>query len=243
MTERGRHLPPGLEADLVALADGTLDPARRAALHARAAADPDLASAIAAQRGAVAALSAANAEVVAPPALRAFAATVTESRSATRWWRRRVRRGALARPWAPAAGLVAAAAAAALVLALGNGPVVDDVMAAAARPPMAAAAPGEQIDGVAFPAYEGWKATGTRTDTFDGRAARTVFYARGGTTVAYTIVAGDALEPPLDARRSGSVLAFERDGRAVVTWEERGRTCVLSGDVDSASLVWLAEWS
>jgi hypothetical protein len=243
MTERGRHLPPAIEADLVALADGTLDPVRRVALEARAATDPVLAAAIAQQRFTVAAISAANAETVAPPALHALAGTVAESRSSTRWWRRRVRRGALGRPWAPAAGLVAAAAAAAVVLAVSSGPVVDDVMAAANRPPVAAAAPGTQIDGIEFPSYEGWRATGTRTDTIEGRDTRTVFYERGGRTVAYTIVAGKALEPPLDAERSGEILSFDRGTRTVVTWEERGRTCVLSGDVDAATLEWLAAWS
>jgi anti-sigma factor RsiW len=226
---------------LVALADGTLDPLRRVALEARAEADPVVAAALAEQRAAVAAIAAAKAEVCAPAALRAFAASVSETRATTRWWRRRVRRGALGRAWAPAAGLAAAAVAAALVLALGGGPVVDDVMAAAHRPATAAAAPGEQIDGVAFPAYAGWRMTGTRTDTVEGRATRTVFYERGGRTIAYTIVAGEALAPPLDADPgSGDVLRFTRGDRAAVTWEEQGRTCVLSGEVDTATLETLA---
>jgi hypothetical protein len=244
MSERGRQLPPAIEADLVALADGTLDPARRVALEARAEGDPAIAAALAEQRFTVAAISAANAETAAPPALRAFADTVTESRATARWWRRRrIRRRALARPWAPAAGLIAAAAAAALLLAFSHGPVVDDVMAAAERTPTAAAAPGEQIDGIEFPTYDGWRATGTRTDTIEGRATRTVFYERDGQTVAYTIVAGEALDPPLDAQGSGKLLSFARGDRMVVTWRERGRTCVLSGDVDVATLQWLAEWS
>jgi hypothetical protein len=244
MTGRGRQLPPATEADLVALADGTLDPVRRVALEARAEADPAVAAALAEQRYAVSAIAAANAETAAPPALRAFADTVTESRATARWWRRRrIRRGALSGPWAPAAGLVGAAVAAALVLAFSHGPVVDDVLAAADRAPTAAVAPGEQIDGIEFPTYEGWKAAGTRTDTIEGRETRTVFYERDGRTVAYTIVAGDALDPPLDAERTGEILSFARGERTVVTWRVRGRTCVLSGDVDVATLAWLAEWA
>jgi hypothetical protein len=243
MTERGRHLPPVTEADLVGLADGSLDPVRRAVLEARAATDPALAAALAEQRSAVAAISAANGDVEAPAELRAFVEAVTEARATgrSRWWRRRVRRAALARPWAPAAGLVAAAAAASIVLALGGGPVVDDVLAAAQRPATAAAAPGTEIDGIAFPAYDGWRTAGTRVDTIEGRRTRTVFYERGGRTVAYTIVAGAAIEPPLDARpRDGGIRTFNRGDRAAVTWEERGRTCVLSGDVDLATLARLA---
>jgi len=232
MTEPGRHLTPVREADLLALADGSLDPVRRAALVTRAATDPALAAAIAEQHTAVDAIAAANAEVTAPPELRAFVCEVTEARENywARWWRW---------PWAPAMGLVAAAAAA-IVIAFGGGPVLDDVMAAAYRPATAIAPPGTQIDGIKFPAFEGWRKAGTRTDRIEGRDTRTVFYERGGRRIAYTIVAGAALEPPLDAMPApGDVLSFARGDRQVVTWEENGRTCVLSGEVDAATLAGL----
>jgi anti-sigma factor RsiW len=59
------------EADLAALADGRLEPARRAAVQARVDADPVLAAALAEQRAAVRALAVVSEQVSAPPALRA----------------------------------------------------------------------------------------------------------------------------------------------------------------------------
>ena len=56
MTEPIEHLPPEDEADLAALADGSLYGPRRAALEARLAREPDLASALARQRAVVARL-------------------------------------------------------------------------------------------------------------------------------------------------------------------------------------------
>ena len=63
MTEPIEHLPPEDEADLAALADGSLYGPRRAALEARLAAEPELAAALARQRAVVARLIA-----TAPPA-------------------------------------------------------------------------------------------------------------------------------------------------------------------------------
>ena len=64
-------LSPADEADLVALADGRLDPARRDGVLARVAAEPALADALERQRAAVAAITAATSEISAPVALRA----------------------------------------------------------------------------------------------------------------------------------------------------------------------------
>ena len=57
-------------AELAALADGSLAPARAAALEAQAAADPELAGLLAEQQRAIGLTRAAAAEVEAPPALR-----------------------------------------------------------------------------------------------------------------------------------------------------------------------------
>jgi Anti-sigma-K factor rskA len=57
-------------AELAALADGSLEPGRRAALEARVEADPELADRLAEQRRAVALTRGAAAGVEAPPALR-----------------------------------------------------------------------------------------------------------------------------------------------------------------------------
>jgi Anti-sigma-K factor rskA, C-terminal len=62
--------PPD-EAELAALADGSLAPERRAALEARVAASPELAERLAEQRRAVALAQSAAAEVEAPAGLRA----------------------------------------------------------------------------------------------------------------------------------------------------------------------------
>jgi Anti-sigma-K factor rskA len=66
------HSPfPLDEAELAALADGSLAPERRAALEARVEASPELAERLAEQRRAVAFAQGAAAEVEAPAALRA----------------------------------------------------------------------------------------------------------------------------------------------------------------------------
>jgi hypothetical protein len=107
------------------------------------------------------------------------------------------------------------------------------------------------VDGVSFPywgGHFGWRSTGARTDTVDGRAVRTVFYAsRHGQRVGYAIVAGSA-----PAQMSGGVVSM-RDGTpyrlltvkgvAVVTWLREGRLCVVSGrGVSGDRLLALASW-
>jgi hypothetical protein len=107
------------------------------------------------------------------------------------------------------------------------------------------------VDGVRFPywgGHFGWRSTGARTDTVDGRAVTTVFYAnRRGQRVGYAIVAGDGR-----AQMSGGVVSM-RDGTpyrvltvngvAVVTWLRDGRLCVVSGrGVSGSTLLALASW-
>jgi hypothetical protein len=140
------------------------------------------------------------------------------------------------RRWLPVGLLAAAAATAALMLVLAaGGPVAQDVMGAALRPATAVAGPGEQLDGLRFPSPAGWHAAGARSDALDGRAARTVFYERGGSRVAYTIVSG----PPLDGASRHWLRASERSG---FVWVRGGHTCVVSGDVDRAVLAAAVRW-
>jgi anti-sigma factor RsiW len=228
MTDPQPQIPPGTEADLAALAEGRLDPDRRAAVEARLAADPDLAAALDQQRRALAAIAAAS--VIAPGALRARLDDAARAGLRPRLTEAAVVRRRL---WVPSAGLVGAAAAVvvALVLAAGGGPGVDEVLAAAQRP------------ATATPAYDysasgwhpdGWRETGTRTDSLDGRRMETVFYERAGRTIAYTVVGGEPLEgaPPQ---------TLTRGGRNAVVWQEDGHTCVVSGEgVSAATLVTLA---
>jgi hypothetical protein len=226
MLESHPHLPPEVEADLVALADGNLSRARAADVEARVAADPALAAALERQRAALALL--AELRTPGPPELRL---RVEELRS----HRRRLVR----RRWIPA-GLVAgvaATAALALLLLAGGGPAVEDVFAVGVRPATAAPAAREQLDGVRFPRPRAWRAVGSRSDVVDGRATRTVFYERAGRRIAYTIVSGRPLQ------EAGRRWLRTAEGRRVAfAWERWGHTCVISGAVDRAALAAAAGW-
>ena len=160
-------------------------------------------------------------------------------------------------------GATVAAAALALVIALPGGSPAGPALAEAAgrglRAPSAVAprptGPGSkllaaEVDGVPFPDWAakfGWRATGRRDDTIDGRGATTVYYENAkGRRLAYTILAGDPLPEPDAPRfvREGTVLrAVVLDGRQVVTWRRDGRTCLLGGrDVPREKLLELAAW-
>ena len=147
-----------------------------------------------------------------------------------------------------AGALAGAAAAVVLTLALvlpggAGGPTVVEAAGLGTRPadsPAPAAAEPGLLDvssgGVTFPDWEdgfGWRAVGRRVDELDGHRAVTVFYEKGGRRLAYTIVAGEALAWPDEwkqTRWAGHRYDHARqDGRLVVTWRRRGRTCVVSG--------------
>ena len=254
-----------LLGELAALADGSLDGPRRAELEAQVAQDPELAAALAEQQRAVTLIRGAAAAVELPPALRARPGQAGGDEADGR-----VRRAApLGRPtertprlrrigWQP--GLTLAAAAAlllALVVALTGGPTVEDAAAFAALPATTGApsTDGARLmaaqDGVAFPRWDseklGWRATGMHTGDVDGRPATTVYYEKDGRTLAYTIVAGDALDGP-EASRSltvggTTVELFDAGAGRAATWERDGHTCVLTGrGVPDAKLAELAGW-
>ena len=161
---------------------------------------------------------------------------------------------------APALGAVAAVAVLAVILALpgGGGATVAEAASFASRPADPGAPPVKlapptllrrDVEGVPFPNYArkfGWGAVGARTDELDGRPTTTVFYAKAGRRVGYTIVSGSALDVPSGARavRRGGVLlnTFPVHGRPIVTWERDGRTCVLSGAASRGELLTLASW-
>jgi hypothetical protein len=256
MSDASPDLSPSDEAALAALADGRLDAPERVELQARVDADPGLAAALGRQRAALSLITAAAEGTSAPLALRArIEALQAQPR---RSWLGRLRDRLPAIPVVALAGASAAAAVAIALVVSGGGPGIDDVLSAAARSPSAALAPfpaqgkllREQVEGVRFPNFAGkfgWKATGARSDEIDGRQTRTVFYAKDGHTIAYTIVAGEALPEPEDARlarREGTPLrALSADGRTVVTWRRQSHTCVLSGKgVPTGDLLTLAGW-
>jgi len=241
-------------ADLARLADGTLPDDRRAEVEARVAASPQLSS-IVERQGVTLDAVRRTANTGAPARLRA---QVDRRRGAGRAAGVRRRSGVMG-------SAIAATAAAALALilvlpgAFSGGPSVAEAAALGEQPPTQPApgvVPGtpqllrKEVDEVPFPNYAakfGWKPVGAREDDPSGRDATTVRYGKSGRTIAYTIVSGDALDPPSDARsttRAGvEYRTFRDDGRTVVTWERDGHTCVLSGTaVRPAELLTLADW-
>jgi hypothetical protein len=237
-----------LMADLVAAADGTLPAARRAELDALAAEDSNLAAAIDEQRRAMTLIRGAAAEVEAPLALRerleADRARLARPRARRRWFS------------VALAGAVTAAVLLAVVLAAPSGPTVDEAVAFASQPPSGPAPPAQgkllaaAQDGVAFPEWGakfGWQAVGSHRGEVGGRPATTVYYEKDGKQLAYTIVGGDALDPPDGGRtvevEGTPVQLFSADGKPAATWERSGRTCVLVGaGVPDDTLTKLAGW-
>ena len=228
MTGPLEHLPPEDEADLAALADGSLYGPRRAALEARLAHEPELATALERQRAVVAMLAASAPR--APLSLRMLVEELEASQPVAqrRAWRL----------WPAAALALAATLAAFVVLLAAHGPAVEEVLAVAMRPATASATLDRPFEGVRYPSYEEWQATGERTDMVDGREVRTVFYERDGREIAYSIVAGPAL-----AKDGALRVVRGADGVVSVTWTRRGRTCIIAasgGDADA--LARLAVW-
>ncbi len=245
------------ERDLAALADGSLPAGRRAGIERAVAASPELQADVAAQRRALEAIRDVAGEE-APAALRARVTLARPPR------RRRPVSGLAMRGravTAVAASGLAAVFAAVAVLAVGTtgGLTVAQASEVAARPVQmpapkpgeeSAALPGLRAAGLPYPYWQdafGYRAVGVRHDRLDGRLATTVFYARGGANVAYTIVAGAPL--PAGETTRGTVLqgvslrALTAHGRTVVTWVRAGHTCVLTGDGATVStLLRLASW-
>ena len=242
-------------AELSALADGTLDPKREAAVRELIARSPGLSERYERERRAVAALGVVRAER-APARLRARI-------EAERRQRLRVTLPRVGTAWgaAAAAALAVAAIALALLLPAGapGGPSVSQAESLALRgsampPPEAGGAvPGatlnRDVEEVYFPNWSrffGWRATGQRVDRLDGRTAVTVYYSRHGQRIAYTIVTAPALKRPNGRTHSlgGTKLqSFTLGERQIVTWRRAGHTCVLSGvGVSQAELSRLAAW-
>ncbi len=167
------------------------------------------------------------------------------------------------------AGAVAVAAVVLAVVLSGGGSAQPPTVLETSRLALAAAtrgAPAESesrpgrlalaVDGVPFPYWGGrvgWSAVGARVDHLGGRAVTTVFYAgaNGGARIGYAIVAGPVLPVPAAGRtvwRGGVRFTVLNTGQrpgttgaTVVTWRERGHTCVLAARaVPAQALVALA---
>jgi anti-sigma factor RsiW len=226
-------------SELSALADGTLDPARREAVEAEIARSPELTALYERERRVVAILHEARANDRAPAALRARIDAARPSR-AVRVRRRTIYGGSLA------GALAAVALALALILPAGSpgGPSVSQAAALAVRGSVAPApapdphAPKLQlrqaVGDLYFPDWTkrfGLRAVGMRTDRIGGRLAVTVYYQSKGATLAYTIVGAPALATPNAEVRTldgTDVRTLTLGGRLVVTWQRDNHTCVLS---------------
>lgn len=246
------------ERDLLALADGSLPASRRVRVERAVAESTELQAILAAQRQALNAIDEAASER-APVSLRARLELLREPQQRPR----------SARQWAtlprllPAGGLVAAAVAAvAVVLSVGGGigaPTVAQATVLASRAPVAGAPghndhgytlSGVSATGLPYPYWEdrfGFRAVGVRRDRFDGRLATTVFYRRGATRVAYTIVSGGPLAAGATTsrtvRNSVAVDMLNAHGMRVATWLRRGHSCVLSArNLPASTLISLASW-
>ena len=238
-TEDGQEDPRGL-AELSALADGTLEPSRRAEVQARIDAAPELKRRYVLERQAVTRLSHAREHDRAPAQLRARIEAQRTARPA-----RRSRARPLSGRLAVAGALAAVLIALVLILPSGapGGPSVSQAAALGARGATMGAPttlPGHPaqlqtaIGTLHFPDWTstiGWRATGARQDRIGGRRVLTVYYRRSGRTLAYSIVSGPPLtRPPASSgvRNRYDIQAFRQDGRIVVTWRQDGHTCVLS---------------
>jgi hypothetical protein len=240
------------EAELAALADGSLPADQQAQLRARIDSSPQLSSALAEQERAVTMLRALHEP--APAALHARVREMTDSDPATRrvpWWRRSL--------FLPAATALAVAVAALVVLLAGSGSSAPTIPQTAHLALAAATSPAPAEDalhrgqlrlrggGIAFPYYgrsSGWTATGARADSLHGRRVVTVFYSAHGRRVGYAIVSGSPLPDNGGSvvTRSGVNYRLRRSGGAeLISWRQDGHTCVIAGRaVSTSTLVSLA---
>jgi hypothetical protein len=252
MTNRDPTAEPNAKtlADLSALADGTLDPARAQAVRELIAGSPELGERYARELRAIEALHTTRSDF-APPRLRAR--IEAQRRQAERPRRGLVFGGSLA---AAAAAVVAALA----LLVPGASLVAPSVSQAAALalrgaassaplPDQSGAKLRRDVQEVYFPNWSRsfqWTATGQRSDRLDGKRAVTVYYGKGNTQIAYTILTAPALRWPGAQTHlvNGTELqSFRLDGRLVVTWRRANHTCVLSGSgVSLSELTMLATW-
>jgi hypothetical protein len=246
-------IEPRVLADLSALADGSLDPARREEVSARISASGELSALYERERRVVELLHEARATDRAPAGLRARIEAQRPSRPA-RARRRVVFGGGLA------GALAAVGLALALILPAGT-PGSPSVSQAASLAVLGANSPAPTTDpkspakldaGIEDVYFPNWSArfrstaTGARSDHINGRLAVTVYYQWRGQQLAYTIVGAPALKmPSARVTRLGTTVfrTLTQDGRTVVTWRRAGHTCVLSAKgVPPIVLQRLAAW-
>jgi hypothetical protein len=151
-----------------------------------------------------------------------------------------------------AGGTVFGGIVAALVLILsgGGGGVLSIADAATlatrgAQQPAPKAAPGSpglltaRVGDLQFPNWirdGGWHSAGERVDRTGGRRTVTVYYARPGQSIAYSIVSAPVLAGlTTHGERYATIL---KNGRTTIVWQERNHTCLLSGHGIPAATLW-----
>src|SRR5688500_655955 len=234
-----------LEAELLLFVDGRLDAERRSAIEARAAEQADVARRIALIRAGRDRVREAAADTETPFELRRqIDGLIARPRRPRRRWR----------PFAFLAGAAATAAVLVVLVVAGGGPSVGEVLDAAGQSPAAVVTPTRgalldvDVEGTRFPNYEekfGWRAVGQHQDEVDGRLVTTVDYRKGGETVRYSIVAGEALAEPDGEDLEAEGTRLRRIGDAVaVTWRRGGHTGVMqaSSAVTLGTVAELAAW-
>ncbi len=248
------------EARIAQEADGTLPEPERRELATELEASPELAGELELQRHALSLMHQLDAEQ-APPALHASVQSLIDGQPAARPRARRSWR------LAPVVAMAVVAVALAVVLLSGGSsstPSVNQAATLALRQPTQPSPPEStdrraalqlRVDGISFPYWRhdlGWSTSGTRSDTFAGRSATTVFYTghspSGGTArVGYTILSGDALPLPKATaveQRGVRYYVLNDQGATVVTWRRNGHTCILAArGLAPHTLLHLAAWA
>ncbi len=250
MMKIGRRRTPS-EADLAALADGSLSASRRIRVEREVSQSPRLQHTVAAQRRALSAIDRVSDES-APMGLRAQLALAQPPSQA----RNRLRPAGLL-----AGGMAAALVALAVVISTGgsSAPTVVQASLLAVHLPQASVGspsgqsqtlPGVTGAGLSYPYLEdqfGYKAVGVRYDRMAGRTFTSVLYVRGASRVAYQIVSG----PPLRlGQRAGTVTrqgvqfwTLHTSRWEIVTWVRSGHSCILVGrGVAVPAMLHLASW-
>jgi hypothetical protein len=87
-------------------------------------------------------------------------------------------------------------------------------------------------------------AVGQRNDQLASRRVVTVYYSRGGRSIAYSIVSGKPLRVPAGQTAMPGFVALRLGQRTVVTWRRDGHTCVVSATgVPLRELLEIASWT
>jgi len=221
-----------LDSDLASLADGSLSADRRREIEDQLHESDAARESIAQQRTAVDLVRGIDAE--APQSLHRAVEEMVDARQPGA----RTRRTPL---FAGAAVALGASAIAVFLIAGGGAQPIDNAAQLAQAGPQTAAPAHDarwlnvSVGNVRFPYWadnHGWQSYGARSDNFNGRTAKTVFYRdASGRKVAYTIVGGSALAAgggKMSSEKGISYRVSNQNGTHRVVWQRGGHTCILT---------------